>query len=366
MSEPKEIYTTRTGPWGKLEYYYSYLDSPDGFFRSSTRETTEWGFIGHNRGQVEDFLFGCGVDVTELNRDCRWIEAQNGTIVSPSNRFVATLSAEVRQTLYPAHLKLMENATHLNEFVIERSAYRENTMGLNIPEEIIKLVEERSVKMGKKTIFTETAFALSQIPDPTMKLKFLKSLARNRAVLAKLRITPDSDVEKIASWWKAGPNRTRSLPLLENALRIPGGDSVDIIHLLPPVPRQLLNTFPTDTDEFDGRKPDCYWAAMNFFSETASNRYLDKSLPREYYFLERFKRLPRGSIPQFGDAVILADRKRNHFVHAYVHIADDIVYTKNGKGKIFPYILMRRDDLISRYQDSSDLGTDIYRLKTLN
>ena len=366
MNRCKELQTTKTGPWGTVEYYYTFLDPPETLFTHSRRETTEWGFVGYNREQVEDFLSGCGVDVPGMNRDAEWIDASNGTIVRPSHSFLASLSAEVRQELYPRHIKLMENNTHLHDFVVERGAYRENAQGLNIDEEIINLVETRCVTMGKKTIFAETAYALSLIPDPAMKSRFLKSLARNRALIARLRIRRDSRLDKIAKWWKAGPNRTRALPLLENALRTPRVDSLDLIHLLPPVPRQLLNTFPTELDELGESSPDCYWTAMNFFGETASSRHLDGALPLDIFFGDQFELVSKGAPAQFGDISVISNLVKKEFVHAYVHIAGDIVFTKNGSGKYFPYILMRQEDLMSRYNEGPHLITKTYRLNALN
>jgi len=179
--------------------------------------------------------------------------------------------------------------------------------------------------------------------------------------VARLRIRPEHDLEAISDWWRAGPNRSRALPLLEAALATRGVETIDILHLLPPVPRRLLNTYALERDRHSASAPDCYWAAMNFFESTASSRYLDEHLPRSYYFQEQFEKVSEPC--RFGDVVMLFDREANRFVHAYVHIADDIVYTKNGSGRFFPYVLMRREDMLTRYVTDDTLETEIYRYR---
>lgn len=254
----------------------------------------------------------------------------------------------------------------VREFVIERGNYREFTIGLDLPEEIIRFTEERCFLMGRKTLFASTSHALSKLPNESSRFRYLKSLARCRSLMARLVLTPDQDQDltKIADWWKSGPNRTRALPLLEMAVATRGVSSVDLLHLLPPVPRRLLNTYALEQDLVSANAPDCYWAAMNFFESTASNRYLDDQLARSYYFQELFERVRPPF--QFGDVNVIFNPGANQFVHSYITIADDIIYTKNGSGRFFPYVLMRREDMLTRYLDTEDLQTEVYRLKNLN
>jgi hypothetical protein len=313
---------------------------------------------------VEAFLRETGIDPGQIGGPEAWVQAANGIILRPGDELLRSLSPEVRQAFYPGLLSLAGDRSHLSEFVIDRGAFRENTTGLDIPERIIELVESHSVTLGRKTLFAETAFAMKLAGDPSTKLRTLKALSRSRSLLGRLRVDAETPLEEVAAWWTAGPNRARAMPMLQAALRMRGVDSIDLLHLLPPVPRRLLNTYPELREVINGISPDCYWAAMNFFSETASSRYLDESIPRQYYFVEDFDTVspPR----QFGDVVVLVNRPENRFVHAYVHIADDIVYSKNGSGKFFPHVLMQEEDLLQRYLESEDLVTEIYRYRIAN
>lgn len=353
---------SRSGPWGTIEYFHIFLDPPDSYFSEKLfGEVTEWAFPECDQAAVEAFLRARGIEPAKIGAAGSWVRASNGIILRPGEEFLRSMSPEIRQAFYPALLKHSGDRSHLSEFVIDRGAFRENTDGLDIPESIIDLVETRSVSLGRKKVFTETAFAMKLAGDRDTKLRTLKALARSRSLVGRLRVDSETPLEKVAEWWTAGPNRTRAMPMLRAALQMRGVDSIDLLHLLPPVPRRLLNTYPELREVINGLAPDCYWTAMNFFSETASSRYLDESLPRQYYFVEDFD---QASPPRrFGDVVVLVNRRENRFVHAYIHIADDIVYTKNGSGKFFPHVLMREEDLLQRYLESDELVAEIYRFR---
>ena len=364
MQTPSDRYLTSSGPWGKIECFYTYLDPPDSYFNKLVNLTrTEWFFQDHSRDEVFHLFEASGIDPRPLEGEQSWITATNGVLVRPPTSFLDALPPE-KHARIARHLLERSANPLVREFVVERGNYREFTIGLDLPEEIIRFTEERCFLMGRKTIFASTSHALSKLPDVSSRFRYLKSLARCRSLMARLILTPDQDLTTIADWWKSGPNRTRALPLLEMALATQGVGSLDLLHLLPPVPRRLLNTYALEQDLVSANAPDCYWAAMNFFESTASNRYLDDQLARSYYFQEHFETV---SPPcQFGDVNVIFHPGANQFVHSYITIADDIIYTKNGSGRFFPYVLMRREDMLSRYLSTEELQTEVYRLKNLN
>lgn len=364
MQIPTDRYTTSPGPWGEIECFYSYLDPPDSYFQRIVNSTqTEWFFQDHSRDEVVHILEEFGLDPSVLEVEPTWITAQNGVLIRPSTQFLDELPPETHARIARHLLERSDNPL-LREFVVERGHYREFIIGLDLPEEIIRFTEERCFLMGRKTLFASTSHALSKLPDESTRFRYLKSLARCRSLLARLIISPDQDLSSIAGWWTAGPNRSRALPLLEMALATRGVDSIDLLHLLPPVPRRLLNTYALEHDLISASAPDCYWAAMNFFESTASQRYLDDQLARSYYFQEGFEKVEPPF--QFGDINVLFLPETNQFVHSFITIADDIVYTKNGSGRFFPYVLMRKEDMLSRYLSSENLRTAVYRLKLQN
>ncbi len=356
------LYEAKPGPWGRIEYFFTFLDPPANYFSDRIlREETEWAFIDQDVHQVKTLLESWGV---VPHKDAMFIKAPNGCLLRPGNDFVREMPPALLQELYPRLLAADRGFGHFNDFVIEGGSYREISEGMGIPEEVIHFVESRCITFGKKKIFLDTPLALGMLRTESQKRVFLQSLARTRALVGRLRVDADTPLRDVARWWSAGANRSRALPLLETALRANGISTIDLLHLLPPVPRRLLYTFSTEKDALNGLAPDCYWAAMNFFSEVASNRYLDEDLPRHYYFTEDWFE-PVSNPNQFGDISVLHSPKEGKFVHAWVHIADNIVYTKNGSGRFFPYLLMQKEDMLSRYLYSGDLRIQGYRSRTL-
>lgn len=363
MQTSSSYHQSSPGPWGQLEYFYTFLDSPDSHFDKLLRQrTTQWVFPGDQASDVVPVFERLEVPLPD--GEGKWVTMGGMTFVQPTCDYLNRLTPEETVRVQKEILSSAGNLSRLNEFVIERGDYRQFTEGLGIPDDLIEWTEARLFRTGEKTLFASTCHALERIADESLRLRYLKSLARCRALFARLRVRAGDDLVAISRWWSAGPNRTRSLPLLEAALATRGVDTVDLLHLLPPVPRRLLNTYALERDRLHQMSPDCYWAAMNFFEPTASSRYLDENIPRSYYFTDRFFEVEPPY--EFGDVLLLVDLENDRFIHSYVYIADDIVYTKNGSGKFFPYVLMKQGDMMTRYLEKETYVTRAYRLHSLS
>ncbi len=115
-----------------------------------------------------------------------------------------------------------------------------------------------------------------------------------------------------------------------------------------------MNTYLQDEDTAFADRPDCYWTTINFSKTTPSRRVLDVT-DAGFYLYEDFVEVEPPY--RYGDAIVLADKVDDAFVHSYVYIADDIVYTKNGRSALFPWMLMREGDMLTRYQ-----SRDVYKV----
>ena len=52
---------------------------------------------------------------------------------------------------------------------------------------------------------------------------------------------------------------------------------------------------------------------------------------------------------QYGDILFFLDNTTGDAYHSCVHLADNIVYTKNGRNLLSPWLLMRLDDVKKVY-----------------
>ncbi|MBC8003769.1 MAG: hypothetical protein H7X97_14385, partial [Opitutaceae bacterium] len=63
-----------------------------------------------------------------------------------------------------------------------------------------------------------------------------------------------------------------------------------------------------------------------------------------------------------GDVLLLQDHQ-GQIVHAFVHIAANIVFTKNGANIFSPWVLMRIEDVIGYYSKERTLKVLAFRKK---
>ena len=78
------------------------------------------------------------------------------------------------------------------------------------------------------------------------------------------------------------------------------------------------------------------------------------------YLATHFYQVARPTL--YGDIVFLLD-DRGEAVHSAVHIAADIVFTKNGNNYAQPWMLMHLKDLLSMYTTDNPPQVVVYRSK---
>ncbi len=150
---------------------------------------------------------------------------------------------------------------------------------------------------------------------------------------------------RFRDYWLAGGMNPTVAPLLNGALEAVPDDGIDLALLLPTLARERLYTYPTLNDAIAGRLPDCNWTSLNFFAARPSTYYLDGrtsflTLTQEYEQVPRAERL--------GDVIafVTADGSVHH---TCVHVAGDIVFTKNGQMIFSPWVLQPLADVVAIY-----------------
>jgi hypothetical protein len=188
----------------------------------------------------------------------------------------------------------------------------------------------------------------------------MKMLTYQTAVLARLRLRPDSDVDKLLGYWGAMPGvRTKDLrPLLDSIKKTPEGGTISLLYFLPPFARERLYTFPLPA-EADDVKMDCHWTAMNFFNDTPDPRFQDNAYASNFIKENCYQ---IGKPSKVGDLVFLLNNK-NEVIHSAVYIAEDLVFTKNGINFAQPWILMRIPNLREVFTVGEEPKVAYYRRK---
>ena len=186
---------------------------------------------------------------------------------------------------------------------------------------------------------------LSHVQNPEQCPEVFKLLTRTKTILLKLEVDDVSDIPALANYWSGPFNLKDFQPLLESLKRENNNTRLDIIHLLPPVARQIAYTYPLADGA--GEKRDCHWTVMNFFEESKNDRFLDhreitKEIGENYVNAEKPEK--------FGDILMFTPDGIN-VPHSCVYIAADMVFTKNGMGVHAPWIITTLEDVTSTYGD---------------
>ena len=199
---------------------------------------------------------------------------------------------------------------------------------------------------------------MQRVSSDKERLTLLKVLTRQSGVLARMRIRPTTDIDKLLGYWTQAPGvRAKDLrPLLESLKRLPDGGHVSLVYFLPPFARERLYTYPMPPRAGEPAM-DCHWSSLNFFNEQPEDKFGDPNYAGAYLTKNYY---PVQKPSAYGDVVVLTDEK-NRGIHSAVYVADDIVFTKNGNNYLQPWMLMRIDKLVAQYACRGAVRTTVYR-----
>jgi hypothetical protein len=340
-----------TPPWGELISRDVEFDHPDEYLvsLSGMPTTPTWIFASTSEKDVRNLLLRCDLtaaQVEELLAPERVTHSGTNILIKPSESFVRSLSPVVRGKLYPELGRNPANFFMSFPAYVPNDPSRFDDYDDQINPGVLSLVRSLMFKRGNATFFSDFEVAMAHTSSLDERRELLKALSREPAVVARMRIRPTTDVDKLLGYWTQAPRvRFKDLrPLVESIKRLPGGSTVSLLYFLPPFARERLYTYPLPSKAGDPAM-DCHWSSLNFFREEPDNRlgdpaYVSRVLASDYYQVQRPSK--------YGDIIVLSD-SRGHGLHSAVYIADDIVFTKNGNNHLQPWMLMRLDKLIARY-----------------
>ncbi len=363
------IVERKAGRWGQLQYTRIAVELPEEFVFVPPRDSkpVRWFFKGFSKEQTLDYLEKSGLTAEQLAevRQAKVELALGGCWITPPEKVILQMSPGTRCKIYGTLVQYVENRPHIDPFCyreqllperLERSGLSDASLGL-----FKSLLYNRTPPW---LLFADMETALRQIKDEGEQRRFVKTVTRKSTLLAKLRVTPESNVDELVSYWSVGGRAKDLRPLLDSLCRVEGGCMIEIVHLLPRFIRHRLYSYPFTSEESEGVKHDCFWSAFNTFSDEPDDRFSDmnhaaKILQQQYYSILKPS--------QLGDLVFLAT-EAGAAVHAATYIADDLVFTKNGATYTQPWILMRMDDMLAIYSVpqpvESPLKVHYYRRKS--
>jgi hypothetical protein len=357
--------SVRVGPWGELLMRDISLERPAEYLTEevASPQPQVWVFNKLKPADVKAFLVKNGLTeaqaaaATAANA-CQEIAA--GTQLTPSAEFLFSLSLVNRQKLYPAlagfGINLYLDYPYIFPAETIESIYADGRLN---PDDVA-LLKRLVYPNGTAQQLADYQFLLNQIPTTERRVALTRALSRQSAVLARLVVKPDTDIDKIAAYWSSVPNVrfTDIRPLLESLKQLPEGGNISLLYLLPKFARERLYTFPQPPQAGEPAM-DCHWTTFNFSNETPDNRFNDPAFAVQY-LQKNYYQIAAPSL--YGDVLLLMNDK-NEIKHSATYVADDLVYTKNGNNYRQPWMLMRISDLLATYPNTPPMRAIYMRKK---
>ena len=351
------------GPWGQIEYHYIYLEASEQLVKHFTLPSTQprWTFPGATPEQIAAFL-----DAARIPPD--WIEQWLGPrhlLVQPGALHILlplehleALAPEQRAFIYKELAKHPANEFQRDPVFITSGDVADFFRHTDIAADHVRWFERMCYRRGNVLCFSDIPALLARARGATEARRLFKLCSRTRAIMARVRVNAGTDCPALVEYWTDRERRKDVLPLLHSLEDLGESGTLDLIHLLPPLARKLVNSYPPLALAMHGRMPDCHWSSLNFFNYEPHEVFLDSRLAASHV-LESYEQVDEPY--RYGDVLFFIDGPNGGSYHSCVFIADDLVFAKNGDNAANPWILTRLEDQKQVYLNGGSGRIQAYR-----
>jgi hypothetical protein len=356
---------TEVPAWGELITYDTQMERPEEYTAQEVAsvDKPKWVFSGMGVEQIRQLMLASGFTADQTANALaagRVSITDSNTIVRPDDALVFALGPDVRARFYAELGKDAANHYMQYPFCFPENSFDEIAAGGRIQPGVLANIRSLLYTRGNTQFLSDFEALMNRIPSQDQRLQLVKTLSSQSAVLARIRVRPDCDIDKLLGYWAWAPGVrfTNLRPLLESICRLEGGGTISLLYFLPQFARERLYTYPLPSQPNDPAM-DCHWSTMNFFNDPPDNRFADPSYTVSYLTSHYY---PVAKATRYGDRIFLLDDKGNA-IHSAVYIADDIVFTKNGNNYMEPWMLMRMKKLLATYSANHSPRVVVYRSK---
>lgn len=348
-----------------FEYSTVHLEVPESLLPLAGQplQSTRWVFEKFNEEQLEKLFAGCDLtseQKTYLANRQHWQITAAGIALQVSPEIILGLNPLSREKIYGALAQSRANPAHVMPFRFSPELFDGLIASSELTPAEIQKVKSLTWSHEGSLCFSDLDLIKGSLPPAQFK-NLVETIYSVPALLMRVRLYPDTDVQAMLKYWGKGGRAEKIKPLLESMAKKADNERVNIEYFLPPFARLRLNTFPNPSTDPMAIRQDCFWSAMNFFNESPDARFYDQQNTARA-LQEDF--LVTKEQPVFGDRIMLTD-KNDMALHMCVYIADGVVFTKNGADFKAPWVLMKLSDMLALYPSKEALRLVTYRPKNV-
>lgn len=365
-SNPNVFYAS-PGPWGRLRCSYVYLEAPESLISNFPLPSTRprWSFPEAMLSILPTFLRQHGLSdaLVELLLKEENVVKENGYVhLFPPIPDLEAISPENRANIYTELAKYEANEFCVDPVLIVGQSVKEWYKTSKLRPALVEKIEQLSYLRGETIAFSDISAILNYAQSDSEARTIFKVFTRTRALMVKMELDDESKIEELLEYWTLGIGLRRKdvEPLMQSIIDTDGIESLPLSHVLPSLVRKLLYTYPGMDLAKHGTFPDCHWTSLNFFNYEPHEYLLDSRLATSQV-LENFE--PVSPPYKYGDILFFLSNSTGDAFHSCVHLADDLVYTKNGRNLLSPWIIMKLEDVKKVYLYRGDGRVQAFRRK---
>ncbi len=352
LGNPNVFYAS-PGQWGRLRCAFIYLEAPKNLLESFPLPSTKpkWIFPESYKEQLPALFQKAGLPeaMAASVLDPAAVVTANGNVyIYPRLPDLEAMTPEMRAIIYTELSKYPENEFHADPVLIIGQEIKEWYRTSKLRPEIVAKIEQLAYKRGETTAFSDLALLLNYAQSDSEAKAIFKAMTRTRSIMVKIEVDHSTNIDELMNFWTLGMGLRRKdvEPLVQSIIDTDGIEALPLSHMLPALVRKLLYTYPGLDMAKHGTLPDCHWTSLNFFNYEPHEYLLDSRLATSAV-LENFT--PVEPPYKYGDVLFFLNNTTGDAYHSCVHLADNLVFTKNGRNLLSPWLIMRLDDVKKIY-----------------
>lgn len=328
--------------------------------------STRWSFPVEDAPNLPAFFASVGLPdrlINQLSQPLLQVREGNWLHLFPPADEVASLDPEVRSLLYLHLAKFEVNEFHRDPVYILTPTVEEWYRSSNLNPNLVAAIAKLAYRRGDIWAFSDLPYLLNLAENEPEVRRLFQSFTRTRSYLVKLVVSADTDSQSVRGYWTIGGKsfRLKALePLLNSIKETQQTIELDISHVIPALPRKLIYNYQSPSFATKGIFPDCHWTSLNFFNDEPHDYLLDSKLATNKV-LESYR--PVEPPYAYGDILFFLREDDGNAFHSCLFLADDLVFTKNGRNQLIPWIISTLKDVSGIYLSSTPGYIQAYRRK---